>query len=419
MTTSISPYQAERKRLFSWHGMARKLVFKQLEQLHSGELVIVEQGTRHTFGTSGDDLKAEMVIQDPQTYSQIVTGGSIGAAESYMTGDWETPNLTRLIQVMVRNMDVMDDMEGGLAALSRPVLKWFHRLNQNNEKGSKRNIAAHYDLGNDFFETFLDPTMMYSSGVFPHKEASMEEASTYKLDLICQKLDLQPNDKVIEIGTGWGGFAIHAAKHYGCHVTTTTISEEQFQWAKRRVMEEGLGHLVTLLKQDYRQLAGRYNKLVSIEMIEAVGWQYYDTFFETCARLLTEDGQMLMQAITITDQRYDQARKNVDFIQRYIFPGSCIPSIQALNQSASSVADFRMVHCVDYAGHYAKTLNAWHQAFKAAEKRVAELGYSETFRRMWEFYLCYCEGGFEERSIGVSHLMFARSLCKNEGVLPN
>ena len=419
MNTSISPIETSKASLFVWPNMARRVVFSQLQKLHTGRLVIIEGDQRFEFGqaaaaSSSDSLCGEMHVQDSQTYTSIMTGGSIGAAEAYMTGDWSTPDLTALVRIMVRNMDILDQMEGGLATISRPVLKWFHRLNQNSEKGSKRNIAAHYDLGNDFFQLFLDPTMMYSSGIFPSDDASMEQASFHKLETICRKLGLQSGDQVIEIGTGWGGFALHAAKHYDCHVTTTTISDAQYHLAKQRVAEAGLEDRITLLKQDYRQLTGRFDKLVSIEMIEAVGWQFYETFFETCSRLLKDDGVMLIQAITIQDQRYEQARKSVDFIQRYIFPGSCIPSIHALNTASMKASDVRPVHQEDFAGHYARTLRAWLEQFNENREQVSALGYSDTFQRMWEFYLCYCEGGFAERAIGVSHLMYAKPRFQNE-----
>lgn len=413
MSSSISPYSEDRRR-FGWHQLSRKIVFSQLKNLHTGELILVDGGDRYLFGEPGSALRAELHVVDPQMYTSLLTGGSIGAAEAFMTGDWVTPDLTKLVQLLVRNMDILDQMEGGLAAFSRPILKMFHRLNQNTEKGSRRNIAAHYDLGNEFFGLFLDPSMMYSSGIFPHADATMAEASFHKLETICQKLELCATDTVVEIGSGWGGFAIHAAKHYGCHVTTTTISGEQYKLAAQRIAEEGLEDKISLLKQDYRALEGRYDKLVSIEMIEAVGWKFYPTFFEKCASLLKDDGVMLMQAITIQDQRYEQAKKSVDFIQRYIFPGSCIPSIHALNTAAMEASDVRLIDQEDFAGHYARTLRAWLNAFKQNEDKVMEQGYSETFRRMWEFYLCYCEGGFKERAIGVSHLMYAKQHYLNE-----
>ena len=403
--------------------IARNLVHKQLASLHTGCLQIEEDGEVFTFGQNESEavLVARLVVHDVSCYGEIMTGGSIGAAESYMTGDWSSPNLTMLVRVMVRNIDILDQMEGGLALISKPFLKLFHYFNQNSAKGSRRNIAAHYDLGNDLFELFLDPTMMYSSGIFPQieegrdiekEEASMEQASTHKLNIICEKLQLTASDHVIEIGTGWGGFAIHAAKNYGCKVTTTTISQEQFNLAKQRIKQEGLEDRITLLLEDYRDLRktyeGQFDKLVSIEMIEAVGWKFYNTFFEHCGDLLKPQGIALIQAITITDQRYDQARKDVDFIQRYIFPGSCIPSITALVTASTNASDLNLVQAQDFGLHYARTLKAWQDTFNQKSEQVSALGYSDDFKRMWQFYLSYCEGGFAERSIGVNHLVFAK-----------
>ena len=407
----------KKKRSALFSQLSQRILFSQLKKLSVGCIVIVDGQERHVFGealSKGDDLYAEMHVLDPACYADIVTGGSIGAAEAYMTGDWNTPDLTRLMRVMVRNMNLLNQMEGGLAALSRPVLKFFHRLNANTEKGSRRNIAAHYDLGNDFFKLFLDPTMMYSSGIFPGTEATMQQASETKLRRICEKLQLKPEDRVIEIGTGWGGFALFAAQHYGCHVTTTTISEQQYLLAKQRVTEAGLDDKITLLTRDYRELEGQYDKLVSIEMIEAVGWEYYEVFFETCSRLLKPEGSMLIQAITIEDQRYERAKRDVDFIKKYIFPGSCIPSINALSTACMKASDLRLIHLDDFAEHYARTLNAWAHALEANLDAARAQGYSEDFLRMWFFYLSYCEGGFAERAIGVSHLVFAKPQCRDE-----
>ncbi len=408
MSQSLSLTSQVKSPRNTWHQFARKAVLAQLRKLHTGTLVVIEDGTRQVFGQPASTLYAELQVKDVACFADILVNGSIGAAESFMTGDWDTPDLTALIRLMVLNTDIMDEMEGGLARLSRGVLKMAHWLNRNTEKGSKRNIAAHYDLGNTLFEHFLDPSLMYSSAIFPHADTSLEEASAYKLKVICERLQLGPQDRVVEIGSGWGGFAIYAAKHYGCHVTTTTISENQHALAQQRISDAGLQDRITLLKQDYRQLEGQFDKLVSIEMIEAVGWQYYDTFFETCARLLKADGLALIQAITITDQRYEQARRSVDFIQRYIFPGSCIPSVQALLTASSRASDLRLVQQQDYAEHYARTLRAWWKRFQQQREAIAALGYDEVFQRMWQFYLCYCEGGFMERSIGVSHLVFAK-----------
>ncbi|MGR6872348.1 class I SAM-dependent methyltransferase [Pseudomonas sp. HK3] len=400
--------------------IAKNLVLKQLEKLHTGCIVIKDNDDITRFGEAlepGHDLYAELIIVDAHAYSDIMTGGSIGAAEAYMTGDWTTSDLTRLMRVMVRNMDILNGLEGGLAKVSKPFLKMFHFLNQNTEKGSRRNIAAHYDLGNDFFKLFLDPTMMYSSGIFPSDDSTMEQASLNKLKTICDKLNLTAQDHVVEIGTGWGSFAVYAAKNYGCKVTTTTISEQQYLYAEQQVKAEGLEDKITLLKEDYRNLEGQFDKLVSIEMIEAVGWKFFDTFFDKCASLLKPNGVMLVQAITIEDQRYEQAKNDVDFIQRYIFPGSCIPSIAAMLDSTKRSSDLRLVQLQDYAQHYSRTLKAWHVAFNQAEKTITEQGYSEDFKRMWRFYLSYCEAGFAERAIGVSHLVFAKPICRDEKIL--
>jgi cyclopropane-fatty-acyl-phospholipid synthase len=398
--------------------IARKLVHNQLLRLHTGCFQIEEDGEVFSFGQgiAETQLVARLVVHDASCYGEIMTGGTVGAAESFMTGDWSSPNLTMLVRVMVRNMDILDQIEGGLALISKPLLKGFHYFNQNSAKGSRRNIAAHYDLGNDLFEAFLDSTMMYSSGVFPAADASMEEASLNKLKIICEKLQLTNNDHVVEIGTGWGGFAIYAAKNYGCKVTTTTISQQQFNLAKQRVEEAGLQDKITLLLEDYRDLkkdyAGQFDKLVSIEMIEAVGWKFYNTFFSHCGALLKPEGIALIQAITIVDQRYDQARKDVDFIQRYIFPGSCIPSITALVNASTDASDLNLVQAQDFGSHYARTLKIWQDTFNEKSQQISELGYSDDFKRMWQFYLSYCEGGFEERTIGVNHLVFAKPEAK-------
>jgi cyclopropane-fatty-acyl-phospholipid synthase len=414
---SLANSDKKKKRHAFFAGAAKSILFSQLKKLSTGCIVIVDGDERHHFGevlSAGDELYAEMHVHDSNCYADIVTGGSIGASEAFMTGDWTSPDLTMLMRVMVRNMDILNQMEGGLATLSRPILKWFHKLNENTEKGSRRNIAAHYDLGNEFFKLFLDPSMMYSSGIFPSASASMAEASETKLKRICEKLQLSANDQVVEIGTGWGGFAIYAAKHYGCRVTTTTISEQQYLLAKERVEVENLQDKITLLTEDYRNLKGQYDKLVSIEMIEAVGWEYYETFFETCSSLLKPNGSMLIQAITIEDQRYEQAKRDVDFIKKYIFPGSCIPSINALSTAAMKASDLRLVHLDDFAQHYARTLNAWARQLDVNIEEARAQGYSEDFLRMWFFYLSYCEGGFSERAIGVSHMVFAKPEFRHE-----
>lgn len=412
MASSVANLEIKKSRRLGLAPIAKRLVLSQLEKLHTGTITLKDGDEVHVFGSNQNSaLKGELEVLDQSTYVDILTGGSIGASEAYMTGDWITPDLTTLVKVMVRNMDILDAMEGGVTEwISKPFLKLYHHANRNSAKGSRRNIAAHYDLGNDFFELFLDPTMMYSSGIFPTTDASMEQASLTKLKTICDTLQLSEDDHVVEIGTGWGGFAVYAAKNYGCKVTTTTISEEQYKWAVDWVKKEGLEDKITLLKEDYRKLTehGKFDKLVSIEMIEAVGAKYFDTYFKTVSDLLKPDGIALIQAITIEDQRYDNALKNVDFIQRYIFPGSCIPSIQGMLSHTKKSTDLNLVQLKDFGQHYARTLKAWQDKFDENESAITALGYSEDFKRMWRFYLSYCEGGFAERAIGVSHVVLAK-----------
>jgi len=335
-------------------------------------------------------------------------GGSIGAGEAYMQGYWTTNDLTDLVRLLVLNREVLDGMETGLARLTVPAQKVLHWLNRNTQEGSRRNIAAHYDLGNDFFKLFLDETMMYSSAIFERPNMSLHEAQVARLAHICRKLDLKPTDHLLEIGTGWGGLALHAAKHFGCRITTTTISREQHALAVERIQATGLSDRITVLLSDYRDLTGQYDKLVSIEMIEAVGHQFFDTYFSKCGALLKPDGMMLLQAITIADQRYEQAKRSVDFIQRYIFPGSCIPSVAAMTDSIARASDLRLFHLEDIGPHYATTLRKWRENFFANIAAVRALGYPESFIRMWEFYLCYCEGGFTERVIGDVHMLLVK-----------
>ena len=397
--------------------LCRNGLLRTLERLHTGTITLHEGSQSFRFGQAHAELNADITIHDSEAYRSIALNGSVGAGESYMTGDWSSEDLPRLIRVLARNKDVVDSIDGGLANIGKVALKWIHSLNRNTEKGSRRNIAAHYDLGNDMFALFLDPTMMYSSGIFPHESATMEEASVYKLDRICQKLQLCATDHLVEIGTGWGSMAIHAAKHYGCRVTTTTISEQQYDWAQRRIREEGLEDRITLLKKDYRALEGKFDKLVSIEMIEAVGWQYLSTYTATINRLLKDDGIALIQAITIDDQRYEQAKTDVDFIKRYIFPGSFIPCITAIQNAVTRTSDMKMIHMEDITPHYARTLDAWRQAFLGRRDEILALGYSDDFIRLWDFYFAYCEGGFAERVIGDVQLIFAKPLNRRTPVL--
>lgn len=390
-------------------GLAKTLVLNKLQLLQVGQLTLVDGTERHVFGQfDGTAPSASITVHDPRFYGEIAFGGSIGAGEAYMLGYWQAESLTHVVRLMVLNQSVMDQLEGGYQWLSKPLMKLFHWLNSNSEAGSKKNIAAHYDLGNELFQLFLDPTMMYSSAIFDAHTDSLQAASERKLKVICDKLQLKPTDHVIEIGSGWGGFALYAAKHYGCQVTTTTISAQQYALAQTRIHEAGLQGQIRLLQQDYRQLQGQYDKLVSIEMIEAVGHQYYDTYFAKVSELLKPDGMALIQAITIADQRYALAIRSVDFIQRYIFPGSNIPSNTAMLNSMTRSSDLRLIDLEDIGPHYATTLRLWRERFFSKIAEVQRLGYSETFIRMWDFYLSYCEGGFAECALGDVHLLLAK-----------
>jgi cyclopropane-fatty-acyl-phospholipid synthase len=390
--------------------IAKRAVLQRLSLLHSGQLTLIDGNRTYEFGkaTGAFPITVRVHVHNQRFYSDMAFGGSIGASEAYMQSYWTTDNLTDLIRLFVRNISVTDNLETGTAKLTAPLQKMLHWFNRNTRDGSRKNIAAHYDLGNDFFALWLDPTMMYSSAMFPRADMTLHEAQLARLDSICQKLDLKPTDHLVEIGTGWGGLAIHAARNFGCKVTTTTISKEQFALAKARVEATGLQEQVTVLLCDYRDLQGQYDKLVSIEMIEAVGHQFYDTYFAKCSSLLKPNGMLLLQAITIADHRYEQAKKSVDFIQRYIFPGSCIPSVAAMSDSIARVTDLRLFNLQDIGPHYATTLRMWRENFFAKIDDVKKLGYSDSFIRMWEYYLCYCEGGFEERVLGDVHMLLVK-----------
>ena len=388
--------------------LLRRGVLRQLGQLKHGQLLVVEDGERLMFGTPGSPLLGEIHVADPAVWGMVAGNGSIGAGEAFIHGYWSSPDLTAVVRVFVSNLEVLDAMEGGLARLSRPLVQGLHWLNRNTRKGSQKNIAAHYDLGNDLFEQFLDPTMMYSAAQFLTPEDSLEQAQLNKLERICQKLALKPGDHLLEIGTGWGSMALYAAQHYGCRVTTTTLSKEQYAFTAQRIEQLGLQDQVTLLLKDYRDLTGEYDKLVSIEMIEAVGHRFLPTYFKQCAHLLKSNGLMLIQAITIREQRYEQAKRGVDFIQRYIFPGGALPCVQKMLEVVSRDTDMNLLHMEDFGLHYARTLRLWHENFRRAHGRLSELGYDDYFLRLWEFYLCYCEGGFLERTIGTAQLLLAK-----------
>ena len=387
---------------------ARGIILQRLDGLQTGALQI-DEGSRSTvFGTGESGPGARLRIIDPSTYRQLLTGGTIGAAEAYVAGHWECDDLTSLVRVFVANRALLEGTDDGWARLTTPVRRILHALNRNTRGGSRRNIAAHYDLGTEFYALWLDPTMMYSSAWYPAASSTLHEASSAKLDRICRKLELDPSDHVVEIGTGWGGFAEHAARHFGCRVTTTTISQQQHEFATRRIRDAGLADRVTVLNRDYRDLDGQFDKLVSIEMIEAVGHQYHARFFAKCQSLLKANGLMLLQAITIADQYYRRYLRNVDFIRRYIFPGGCLLSLTAMCGTLTRHTDLRAVDIEDIGPHYSRTLRDWRAAFEDRIDEVRALGFDETFIRLWRYYLCYCEGAFIERAIGDVQMLLMR-----------
>jgi cyclopropane-fatty-acyl-phospholipid synthase len=388
----------------------RNALLGQMKHLKHGEIAVIEGGQVHRFGkhTPECSLSATVDVVHPQFWADAAFGGTTGAGESYIHGHWRSDDLVALIRIMVLNREIMQDMEGGLAFLTAPLRRIFHWMNRNSKDGSRKNIAAHYDLGNDFFQLFLDDTMAYSCGIFEAPEATLKEASIAKFDAVCRKLQLKPGEHLVEIGTGWGGLAIHAAKKYGCRVTTTTISKEQYALAKERVAAAGLSDRIDLRLDDYRDLTGQYDKLVSIEMIEAVGHQFLDTYIAKCASLLNPNGAMLIQAITIQDQIYEEALKSVDFIQRFVFPGSFIPCVTAITDAVTRATDMKVNHLEDIGPHYATTLRMWRENFFANIGRVRALGYPEEFIRLWDYYLCYCEGGFAERQLGDVHMLMVK-----------
>lgn len=394
--------------------LARRQLLDRLSRLTDGRLVLHDSGgEQFEFGRHTDDLPTvELHVLAPHFWGAVAFGGSVGAGESYIHGDWRCNDLTALIRLITRNTAVLENLEGGLARLAEPARRMLHWFNRNNLSGSRRNIAAHYDLGNAFFERMLDPTMAYSSAIYPSAQSTLHEAQVHKFDTICRKLALAPGDRLLEIGTGWGGLAIHAARHYGAQVTTTTISKEQHDYARAAVERAGLAERVTLLFDDYRDLRGTYDKLVSIEMIEAVGHQFLDTYLGTCSQRLADHGLMLLQAITLQDQAYDAALRQVDFIQRFVFPGSFIPSITAITASLTRATDLKVFDLEDIGAHYARTLADWRRNVFADPTAVKDLGYSDEFLRLWEFYLCYCEGGFAERHIGDVQLLLTKPRCR-------
>ena len=401
------------KKLNWFNQKCRKLVLNTLSKIPNACVEIHEGAHSKTYGNPNASLKGNMHIHDMSIYADIVKGGSIAAAEGYLFQKWTSTDLTQLVRVFARSQQVLDEVESQNSLLNAVKNKVLSLQNANTVNGSKKNILAHYDLGNDLYTRFLDKEMMYSCAIYSETDTTLAQAQQLKLKTICERLDLCETDTLIEIGTGWGGLAIYAATHYGCHVTTTTISDAQYEYAKNRVEQLGLTDRITLLKKDYRLLEGQFDKLVSIEMIEAVGHKFMGEFFTQCNKLLNPEGKMLIQAITIADQRYDSYRKDVDFIQKYIFPGGCLPSIAIMSKHIADSTNMMIDSINDIGLHYARTLNDWRVRFDENWADIEKFGFDDQFKRLWHYYLAYCEGAFIERVISTHHIVARKPAYKD------
>lgn len=399
--------RAKRGKRFS---ASRRVIFSLLQAIKGAGLTLHDPHLgKQFFGDAQAPLQAEVMVHHSRAYRRILLGGSIAAAETYMDGEWETPDLTAVILTLAQNIRVADKLEARLSWLTAPFNQLVHALRRNNVRQAKRNIAAHYDLGNDFYTTFLDEAMLYSSAWFQQPEMTLEQAQQAKMKRLCVKLALTPHDHLLEIGSGWGAMAEFAAREYGCRVTTTTISREQYEYCCQRIAAAGLSDRVTVLCEDYRNLSGQYDKIVSIEMIEAVGKRYIPLFIERCQQLLKPGGRLALQAITISEERFDGYARGVDFIQRYIFPGGFLPSVSLLQNTLREVSDFSEIDQLEIGPDYAKTLQLWRRRFDHAWPQLAQGRFDERFRRMWLFYLCYCEAGFRAQTIGTVQLTLQRA----------
>ena len=403
------PDQTFDRPLGSRFRIARTLVFYHLRQLqHAGLCLEDVDGQCYHFGDPRAPSQGTLTVRHPGFYQRVLAQGSIGAGESFGDGWWETEDLTALVRVLARNNPLLDRIESRMGWLTTLGTRLGHWLRNNTRRNARRNIAAHYDLGNDFYRCFLDPQMLYSSALYLDPGDDLATAQRHKLDRLCRQLQLGPDDHLLEIGTGWGALAIHAARHYGCRVTTTTLSGEQYAYARERIAEAGLAEKITLLQLDYRDLTGHYDKLVSVEMIEAVGRRYLPDYIRVCRDRLKPGGLMALQMITMADQRYRHYLDNVDFIQKHIFPGGCLLSVTALLDALTAHSDFVTRDLRDIGLDYARTLADWRQAFNRKRTELAAMGYDSHFQRLWQFYFCYCEGAFRERNISTVQLLASR-----------
>jgi cyclopropane-fatty-acyl-phospholipid synthase len=387
----------------------KNIILKKFKNLKVGYIHIADGKEVYEFGDKKSELQSKINILSSEFYVFLGSGGLLGVTEAYTAGFWRADDIVTLIRIMIRNSHIMKQLDSGWAKLLKPLNNYIHKKRQNTLAGSKENILAHYDLSNNFYKLWLDDSMTYSCGVFEKESTTLKEASIEKLDRICRKLNLSKNDNILEIGTGWGSFAIHAAKNYGCNITTTTISDAQYEYAKNKISEEGLNQKITLLNQDYRNLSGKFDKIVSIEMIEAVGHEYVPLFFQTVSKLLKDDGLFALQGITYNDHNFDEYKHSVDFIKKYVFPGSCLISISQITNAIKKKTDLSIVDLEDITMHYATTLNKWKNNFMDEIPAIKQLGFSDAFINMWEFYFDYCQAGFLERNIGDYQVIFAKS----------
>lgn len=392
----------------------KKQFIKNMNNLEKGYMTISIDGKEYFIGDKKSSLSCNFNVIHNSFFTLIGSGGLNGAAEAYALGLWECDDIVALIRILIQNQNVMNKFDSGIASLAKPINKSIHRRRKNTLSGSKKNILAHYDLSNEFYQLWLDDTMTYSCGIFENKNSTMKEASIKKLDSLINKLDVKPGDTILEIGTGWGSFACHAAKEYGCKVITTTISDSQYDYAKEKISLENLEGQVTLLKEDYRNLTGSYDKIVSIEMIEAVGHENIPTYFKKVSDLLTDGGKFALQGITYNDQKFDTYKHSVDFINKYIFPGACLISLSQVLDTLKKDTNLILNDLLDITSHYAKTLNIWRENFLGKRDEISSLGFDDNFIRLWEFYLVYCEAGFIEQNIGDYQFLFT----KKEGLLP-
>ena len=392
----------------------KKGTIKKFNNLHSGQITLIDGDQKFTFGDKDSKNKVTVTVFSQEFYIFLGSAGVLGASEAYTAGFWKADDLVLLTQIILKNKTIMKNIDSGIGkVLLNFMNSYIHNKRQNTLNGSKDNILAHYDLSNDFYKLWLDPTMTYSAAFFNKKSSSLEDASIEKLDRLCRKLDLKEIDHVLEIGTGWGSFAIHAAKKYGCQVTTTTISDAQYEYASQKIKEENLQSKITILNKDYRDLKGKYDKLVSIEMIEAVGYEFIPNFFKVVSSLLKPNGLMALQGITYNDQGFETYKDSVDLIKKYIFPGSCLISIDHITDVIKKKTDLAIVDFEDITTHYVETLRRWRVNFLNSLEQVKKLGFSQAFINMWEFYLVYCEAGFAERHIGDVQIVFAKSDARN------